>query len=131
MEKCVPVSGEESIHDARAALRQMMEEAGVVREVIQAQLLTIVDELGRNILRHGGRGMICIAMVEVAGHRGFRLTAEDRGEGFADLELAFKPGYSQDMGMGMGLNLLKALSDDLRIASLLTGGARIEAWKWI
>jgi len=129
--RCVDISGDEDIHEARALLRAMMEEAGVANEILCAQLLTIIDELGKNILRHGGLGRLCICVIKAARHTGFRITAEDKGGGITDLDLAFTPGYSEDKGLGMGLNLLKALSDDIRIASLLSGGAFIEVWKWI
>ena len=130
-ERCTGISGEEGIYKARAILRQMMEQRGLMDEICRARLLTMIDELAKNILRHGGTGRLCIAMVRAAGHTGFRITSEDRGRGIMDLGLAFTPGYSEDSGMGMGLNLVRALSDDIRVASLLSGGALIEVWKWI
>jgi len=129
--RCIPISGEDGICRARTALREMLDYAEINNEIWRAQLLTIIDELGKNILRHGAAGRLCISMVQVAGRIGFRITAEDRGRGITDLDQAFTPGYSEDKGMGMGLNLLKALSDDIRIANFLSGGALIEIWKWI
>ena len=130
-ERCTPISKKEGIYKARAILRQMMKQRGMTDEICRARLLTIIDELGKNILRHGGAGRLCLAVVRAAGHKGFRITSEDRGRGIMDLDLAFTPGYSEDRGMGMGLNLLKALSDEIRVANLLSGGALIEVWKWI
>ncbi len=129
--RCVTVADREGLCQARGAVRNMLEAIGISSEVILAQLLTIVDELGNNILRHGGRGRLCIATARAAGRTGFRITAEDRGAGITDLPKALTPGYSEDKGMGMGLNLLRAISDDIVIANQLTGGAVIEVWKWI
>ncbi len=128
--RCLTITGEDGIHQARSILRLLLEKTGTRDEILEAQLLTIIDELGKNILRHGGSGRLCVAVVQASQHTGFRITAEDKGHGIADLDLAFTPGYSEDKGLGMGLNLLKALSDDLRVGSLLSGGAFIEVWKW-
>ncbi len=128
--RCASISGEDDIAGVRALARRMLERFGLMDEVFEAQILTIIDELAKNILRHGGAGMICVEGVRQKDHTGFRITAEDSGRGIPDLDLAFSPGYSEDSGMGMGLNLLKALSDDIRVANLLSGGALIEVWKW-
>ncbi len=129
--RCAVVSKEKDIPSARALLRQIIGRTGIIDEVIEAQLLTIIDELAKNILRHGGEGKICVKVVRSSDRTGFGISAEDRGRGIADLDLALAPGYSEDRGMGMGLNLLKALSDDMTVANLLSGGAFIEVWKWI
>ena len=129
--RCITISKDRGIHKARAILRQMMDRMEIADQIYHTQLLTIIDELGKNILRHGHGGKLCISVARAAGHIGFRVTAEDRGTGIKNLDLAFTPGYSEDRGMGMGLNLLKALSDDIRVANLLSGGALIEVWKWI
>jgi len=129
--RCAKIFSEEDVSRARALLRQMLERTDVRDDVLEAQLLTMIDELSKNILRHGGEGMICVKAVRTSDHIGFGITAEDRGSGISDLDLAFSPGYSEDRGMGMGLNLLRALADDMRVANLLSGGAFIEVWKWI
>ena len=131
LERCLDISCREEISHARAALKQMLDEAGISDEISQAQLLTILDELGKNILRHGRSGRICMSVIQTSYHTGFRIVAEDQGRGIMDLDLALTPGYSEDKGMGMGLNLVKILSDDIRIASKLSGGTIIEVWKWI
>lgn len=130
-DKCIDFSDKSALSSARTLLRQIFEEIGLEDQVSQALLLTIIDELGNNILRHGRGGRLCLSVVKLHGHTGFRMLAEDKGGGIKDLELALKPGFSSDKGMGMGLNLLKALADDLRIANLINGGAYIEVWKWI
>ncbi len=129
--RCATISREGDISRARAMLRHILEKIGLRDDVLEAQLLTMIDELSKNILRHGGEGMICVKAVRTSDHIGFGITAEDRGSGISDLDLAFSPGYSEDRGMGMGLNLLRALADDMRVANLLSGGAFIEVWKWI
>ncbi len=128
---CATVSKKVGLSQARKALRELLSEVNVNNEIKVAELLTILDELGNNILRHGRKGLICISAYKKDSKVGIRMVAEDRGAGIDDLNKALSPGYSEDRGMGMGLNLLKSICDDLRIASLLGGGAYVEVWKWI
>ena len=129
--RCVTVSKKVGLSQARKALRDILSEVNVSDEIKVARLLTILDELGNNILRHGEKGLICISAYIKEDKVGIRMVAEDRGAGIEDLKRALRPGYSEDRGMGMGLNLLKSICDDLRIGSLVEGGAYVEVWKWI
>ena len=144
---CRRVDQEAGTSGARALCRQAMQSAGLDRETLKAELLTIVDELAHNIIRYGRQGFICITVyVEPAAGAGsegdgsdgskgapeglvFRVVAEDRGGGIKDLAKALEPGYSSGGGLGRGLNLLQALADDVRISSLLDGGTRVEVWR--
>ena len=128
---CVEISPETGLAPARSLLRQMLREIGLENEIMRTKLLTILDELGNNILRHGKLGGLCMSVVETDGRLGIRIISEDEGAGIADMEKAFQPGFSEDHGLGMGLNLLMALADDIKIANLLKGGTYIEVWKWI
>jgi serine/threonine-protein kinase RsbT len=126
---CRQVDPAVGISGARALCRQAIRASGLEKETLKAELLTIVDELGHNILKYGRSGYICITVyLSSRGHL-FRILAEDRGQGIRDLEKALEPGFSTGGGLGRGLNLLQALSDDVRIASLLDGGTRVEVWK--
>ncbi len=129
--RCATVSKKVGLSRARKTLRNLLSEVNVGDEIKVARLLTILDELGNNILRHGEKGLICISAYIKEDKVGIRMVAEDRGAGIEDLKRALRPGYSEDRGMGMGLNLLKSICDDLRIGSLLEGGAYVEVWKWI
>ena len=131
LRSCATVSKKVGLSQARKALRDLLSEVNVDNEIKVAELLTILDELGNNILRHGRKGFICISAYKKEPKLGIRMVAEDRGAGIDDLKKALRPGYSEDKGMGMGLNLLKSICDDLRIGSLLGGGAYVEVWKWI
>ncbi len=129
--RCIPVTKEVGLSLARKELRKLLDMLEVESEMRRAELLTMLDEIGNNIIRHAGNGTICISAYRVGGRVGVRLVAEDRGRGIDDLSKAFSRGFSEDNGLGMGLNLLRSLSDDVRIASLIGGGTYVEAWKWI
>ncbi len=129
--RCTPVSRNVGLTKARKVLRELFSWLGLKNEMKQAEALTILDELGNNILRHSQGGKICITVYQEGEKKAVRMVAEDRGTGISDLAEAMTPGFSQDKGMGMGLNLLNALADDLRVASLIDGGTRVEVWKWI
>ena len=64
-------------------------------------------------------------------HSGFFIRATDSGPGIKDMEKAFMPGESEDHGLGLGLNAIRSLSDDIRVASGINGGARVDVWKWL
>ena len=128
---CATVSKEVGLSQARKALRELLSEVNIDNEIKVAELLTILDELGNNILRHGKKGLLCISAYKKDSKVGVRMVAEDKGAGIDDLDKALKPGFSEDRGMGMGLNLLQSICDDLRIGSLLGDGAYVEVWKWI
>jgi len=131
VKKCVPVAKDVGLSKARKTLRELLSWLDLKNEIKHSEILTILDELGNNILRHSQGGEICITVFREGERKAIRMVAEDQGSGITDLSKVMTPGFSQDKGMGMGLNLLKALTDDLRIASLIDGGTRVEVWKWI
>ncbi len=129
--KCVKISKEQDLWIARSILRNILKDVSVLNEIKEATLLTILDEIVKNILRHGKEGQLQVRVLKRGKKFGFCFVAEDLGKGINNLEKALSPGYSEDRGLGMGLNLLKALCDEVRIATLIKGGTYLEAWKWI
>ncbi len=125
------MSRDVGLSKARKTLKELLSWLELENEIRQTQILTILDELGNNILRHSQGGQICMTVYREGTKRAIRMVAEDQGDGIQDLAKAMTPGFSQDRGLGMGLNLLEALGDDLRVASLIDGGTRVEVWKWI
>lgn len=126
-----PIDKQIGLSVARKDLRRLFEEIGLFNEIHRTIFLTILDELGNNILRHSGSGVITLTGYRLASRKGIRIVAEDKGQGIGDLTKVLRPGYSQDNGMGLGLNLIESLADDVRIASLIHGGTRVEVWKWV
>ncbi len=127
---CAPVSVAAGLVPARMLARSMFRRLGT-RQPARAEILVMVNELATNIIRHGGEGEICIYPVRLGSHTGFFICARDRGPGIEDLEKALEPGRSEDGGLGLGLNTVRNLSDDLRVSSLINGGAMVEVWKWL
>ncbi len=97
----------------------------------RAEILTIINELGNNILHHGGEGKICITPAQINGHLGFRIVAEDTGPGISSLGKSRFRGHSRRKGLGLGLKGVGRMANDLRIASRLPRGTYVEAWKWV
>lgn len=102
-----------------------------IREPVRTEILTIINELGKNILRHAGCGEICLSAVEQGWEKGVRILALDSGPGITDLEKALEPGFSEDKGLGLGLSAIGRLSDEVRISTLLPHGTQVEVIKWI
>ena len=102
-----------------------------IREPARTELLTIINELGQNMLRHAGGGEICLGPIEHGQSSGIRIVAQDSGPGIIDLERALEPGFSEDKGLGLGLPAIGRLSDEVRIATRLPHGTQVEVIKWI
>lgn len=94
-------------------------------------LLTIINELGKNILRHAGEGEICIEILTQEERLGFRIIATDSGPGINDIQKASRPGFSEDNGLGLGLSGITNLSDKVQIENLLPHGTRVEVIRWL
>lgn len=130
-ETCAAVDHAHGLSLIRAEARGLFKVLDI-REPVQTEILTIINELGRNILRHaGGGGEICLSVVEQGQRIGIRIVAQDTGPGIIDLEKAMEPGFSEDNGLGLGLAAVDSLSDDVRISTLLPHGTQVEAIKWI
>lgn len=127
---CAPVSPGTGLMPARNLAKIQLKKLGAGR-VARAEILLIINELANNIIRHGGSGDICMFPVVIGAHSGFFIRATDSGPGISDVDKAFMPGESEDNGLGLGLNAIKNLSDDVKIASGIKGGARVDVWKWL
>lgn len=91
---------------------------------------TVVSELGTNILKYAGHGVVRVLCLELDGRHGVRVVAEDQGPGIGDLEAALKDGFSTGGTLGLGLPAVRRLTDTLNITSLPGGGTRVEAIRW-
>ena len=127
---CAPVSIKTGLTPVRTLTRACFKRLGTDK-IAQTEILLIINELGTNIIRHGLEGKICISPVAIRKHVGFFIQAYDIGPGIHDVDSAFSKGRSEDKGLGMGLNVVKSLADDVRVASRRDGGTQIEVWKWI
>ncbi len=127
---CAPVSSGTGLIPVRAMARAHFRRLGICG-VGRSEILVIINELATNIIRHGGNGEICVFPIAIGRHSGFLIRATDTGPGISDVKRAFEPGESEDNGLGLGLNAVKNLSDDVRLSSRIGGGAQVEVWKWL
>ena len=118
------------LSSVRAKARRLLNASGI-DNLARTEILIIINELGMNILRHAGSGEICLKIVGCGGRRGIFIVANDSGPGIGDLEAALQPGFSEDKGLGLGLAAIHRLSDEVRIATLIPHGTRVEVFKWI
>jgi serine/threonine-protein kinase RsbT len=98
--------------------------------VDQTKMVTAASELGRNMVVHGGGGVVRIETPELDGRRGLRLIFEDCGPGISDIERALQDGYTTGNGLGLGLGGAKRLSNEFEIASKPGQGTRVVITRW-
>ena len=125
----LPLQTSEQIVVVRQAVRREAVDLGFSL-VDQTKIVTAASELARNTIQHGGGGTATIERVENRGHRGLRLTFEDRGPGIADVELAMKDGYSTMGGLGLGLSGAKRLSNEFSLTAVPGQGTRVVITRW-
>ncbi len=126
----VPVSGECDISRARVVAAGLAAEAGFSRAAIY-RLATAVSELSTNLVFHASAGgTIRLTLLKRGPSWGIEVTAEDKGPGIADVELAMRDGYSTNGGLGSGLPGCRRLMDEFQIASEVGRGTTVVARIW-
>jgi anti-sigma regulatory factor (Ser/Thr protein kinase)/serine/threonine protein phosphatase PrpC len=91
----------------------------------------VVSELGSNLLKHAGGGMLRLERLDDAGRIGLRLESIDEGPGIADAGQAMTDGYSTAGSLGYGLGAIHRLMDEVDLYSDARGGTRIRCIRWI
>jgi serine/threonine-protein kinase RsbT len=125
----VQIDAEIDIAAARRTVRDVATKLGFgVTET--ARIVTAASELGRNIYKYAGRGVMQWRTVTDGQAIGLELQFEDRGPGIADIEEAQREGYSTGRGLGMGLSGAKRLMDELEIKSVVGKGTTVTVRKW-
>ncbi|WP_426751048.1 ATP-binding protein [Myxococcus sp. Y35] len=94
---------------ARLAARIMCETMGG-RGFECQKVATAVSELARNQISYAGGGTIHLAP-QLSPKRVLRVSAEDSGQGIADLQQVLSGTYKSKTGMGLGLLGVKRLAD--------------------
>ncbi len=120
-----PIRSELDVFDARRNVFDMVIELGFSREQGH-YLVTVITELGHNIVFHADHGSVRVEQVYMLPanaeslHRpamGIRVVAADKGPGIADVQLALQEGYSTRNSLGCGLSGVVRLMDELHIES--------------
>jgi len=147
----VPVRDETDVYAAVGLGRKMTTEMGFGPGA-QACAQTIIAELARNALRHGGGGIVELRALKSPSlggqetRRGLEIIVQDRGPGIPDVSRALErdgacPAVlrgasgnggapSKGAGLGVGLSSAQRLADEFTIDSVVGSGTRIRALKW-
>ncbi len=132
-----PINSELDVFDARRNVMAMVTELGFSREQGH-YLVTVITELGHNIVFHAEHGRIRIeqvytlpSIIDVVKKpaMGIRIVAQDKGPGIPDVQLALQEGYSTRNSLGCGLSGVVRLMDELHIDSG-SNGTRVTTVLW-
>ncbi len=97
----------------------------------QAKIGIVTSELANNIVAHAeGKGRIMIKPYDESSKKGIVIVAEDKGPGIADASIEVKE-LNRKIGLGMGLEAVKRLADELNIERNDDEGTRVVAKKFL
>lgn len=130
LETIIEVKSEEDIIEARQSGRFLAEKIGF-NDVDQAQVVTAISELARNIFLYAGSGSIHISFVKKTGCKGLMIKALDDGPGINDLHEIMEERYHTHSNTGGGILAVKRIMDDFSIQSKQGDGTEIEVTKWM
>jgi len=112
-ELTVTLETEHDIPRARQIAREICESLGT-RALTQQRLVTIVSELGRNMVLYAGGGKITLRPPS-GGSRRVVVLAIDQGPGIANLSEIMAGRYKSRSGLGLGIVGTKRLADAFHI----------------
>jgi anti-sigma regulatory factor (Ser/Thr protein kinase) len=92
---------------------------------------TMVSELGTNIIKYAGRGLIRMTLAKGDGTLDIEIWAEDKGPGIANITLAMKDHFTTSNTLGLGLPGVRRMADDFSIQSSQEDGTVVYARKRI
>jgi serine/threonine-protein kinase RsbT len=125
----VEIKTEPDIALARRAVRDVATEIGFgITET--ARIVTAASELGRNVHKYAGSGVMRWRALNNGDAKGLELRFEDHGPGIADVNEALREGHSTGGGLGMGLPGAKRLMDEMEINSSVGKGTTVTVRKW-
>ena len=125
----VEIKTEPDIALARRAVRDVAAEIGFgITET--ARIVTAASELGRNVHKYAGSGVMRWRALNNGDAKGLELRFEDHGPGIADVNEALREGHSTGGGLGMGLPGAKRLMDEMEINSSVGKGTTVTVRKW-
>jgi serine/threonine-protein kinase RsbT len=110
----IEVNHEDDVHRARAAAKSLCDGTGA-RSFAAHKVVTIVSELGRNILQYTPGGSLELTCTTSRSSARVSILAVDRGAGIPDLAHVMSGAYKSKTGMGRGLIGVKRLADAFTI----------------
>ncbi len=93
-------------------------------------IATAISEIARNIVRFARRGEVTSTLLTEDGATGIMVVAQDTGPGIADIDLAFRDGYTTYGGLGLGLPGSRRLMDEFEVMSEVGKGTTVTMMKW-
>ena len=125
----VQIKEETDIAVARRTTRDVATKLGFgVTET--ARIVTAASELGRNVYKYGGGGVMQWRSLSSSDVEGLELRFEDEGPGIPDVNEALREGHTTGGGLGMGLPGAKRLMDEMEIQSVVGKGTKVTVRKW-
>jgi CBS domain-containing protein/anti-sigma regulatory factor (Ser/Thr protein kinase) len=116
--------------EAASKLKRALERLGAIPAIVR-RVAVVSYEAETNLVIHATKGGELLAEIQP---EKIRIIAVDHGPGIPDVEKALQPGYSTapdwirelGFGAGMGLNNIKACSDEMNLDSKVGVGTRLE-----
>jgi len=125
----IEIKTEPDIAVARRSVRDVAIQLGFgITET--ARIVTAASELGRNVHKYAGSGVMRWRTLSNGDLNGLELKFEDHGPGIPDVNEALREGHSTGGGLGMGLPGAKRLMDEMEIHTAVGEGTTITVRKW-
>jgi anti-sigma regulatory factor (Ser/Thr protein kinase) len=119
-----PVAESSQVGEARRQILALAATVGLDADQ-QGKLALVVNELGTNLVKHGGGGQIIARAPE--GPPAVELLALDRGAGMASVAECFRDGFSTAGSAGTGLGAVERLATRVDVYSSRQGGTAVVA----
>jgi anti-sigma regulatory factor (Ser/Thr protein kinase) len=127
VETTVRIDDHSSIAEARRAAAALGHSMGLTPELL-AQASLVISELCTNILKYADRGDLLLGTLCANGTAyGLDIVALDRGQGIANLDAAFKDGFSTGGSLGIGLGTMRRAAAVFDVYSTPGGGTALMA----
>ena len=124
------VNDESDLTTAVLTAGRWMEEQGAT-QAMKSKVMTIVSELGRNVLKYAVRGRVCCRVVDVHARHGVEIFVSDEGPGIEDIPSALEDSFSTGGTLGLGLPGVRRMVDDFDLQSTPGEGTRVTARIWL
>lgn len=119
------IEDEAQIVQARQKVKIFAEKMGF-KVVDTTRIVTCVSELARNIVYYAGKGYIYLKEGKEGDKKYLFLQSVDKGPGIKNLDEILEGNYKSEKGLGMGLRVIKRLSDDVKIFTEEGKGTTVE-----
>ncbi len=117
----IEVRSQWDIRDAKLLAEQVATELGFGHRE-RDEIAIVISELGTNLVKYAGGGLISIVSLSDNGKMGIRIEAVDDGPGISDIGKALTDGFSTSNSLGVGLGSVNRLMDNQEIVSPVEGG---------